>query len=156
MGIVNFVKYVGLKLGTGNRLPSAAALKKNLDSYHLGTEKVRIKVEDNRVFLKGTIASRDILEKTVLAVGNIHGIAVVDTTGLKIAQGDGTSEITHQGQLVYYVVRHDDDLHKIAEKIYGKEYAFKERLIFNANRPMLAAPDKLYPGQLIRIPVLQE
>lgn len=156
MGIVNFVKYAGLKLGTGNRLPSAAALKKNLDFYHLGTEKVRIKVEDDRVFLKGTIASRDILEKTVLAVGNIHGIAVVDTTGLKVAPGDGTSEITHQGQLVYYVVRHDDDLHKIAEKIYGTQFAFKDRLIFHANRPLLAAPDKLYPGQLIRIPVLQE
>lgn len=156
MSIVNFVKFAGEKRGPGNRLPAAAVLKKALDSYHLGTDRVRIIVDGDRVILKGTIATRMALEKTVLAIGNTFGVAAVDAASLKVAEANATSDITHGGHLVYYVVKKGDDLWRIAQKVYGKEYGVKDRLIFEANRPMLSSPDKIYLGQLLRIPLWQK
>ena len=43
-----------------------------------------------------------------------------------------------------------DNLWKIAEKYLGSGARNKE--IFEANRPMLSDPDKIYPGQVLRIP----
>ena len=43
-----------------------------------------------------------------------------------------------------------DNLSKIAKEFYGD--ANKYPLIFEANKPMLTHPDKIYPGQLLRIP----
>jgi nucleoid-associated protein YgaU len=38
--------------------------------------------------------------------------------------------------------------------MYGK--ASKYHQIFEANRPMLSDPDKIYPGQVLRIPELDD
>ena len=54
---------------------------------------------------------------------------------------------------LYTVVR-GDSLSKIAKAHYGD--AMKYPVIFEANRPMLSDPDKIYPGQVLRIPPLDE
>jgi len=43
-----------------------------------------------------------------------------------------------------------DTLSAIAKKYYGD--ANKYNAIFEANKPMLTHPDKIYPGQKLRIP----
>lgn len=43
-----------------------------------------------------------------------------------------------------------DTLSKIAKDMYGD--ADKYPQIFEANKPMLKDPDKIYPGQVLRIP----
>ena len=50
----------------------------------------------------------------------------------------------------FYTVVSGDSLSKIAKKHYGD--ASKYPVIFDANRPMLKDPDKIYPGQVLRIP----
>ena len=45
-----------------------------------------------------------------------------------------------------------DTLSAISKKYYGD--ANKYNAIFEANRPMLSNPDKIYPGQKLRIPKL--
>ena len=47
-----------------------------------------------------------------------------------------------------------DTLGKIAKNYYGN--AMKYPVIFEANKPMLTHPDKIYPGQVLRIPVLDK
>ena len=49
-----------------------------------------------------------------------------------------------------YVVVSGDSLSKIAKQFYGN--AGKYTVIFEANKPMLKDPDKIYPGQVLRIP----
>jgi len=44
-----------------------------------------------------------------------------------------------------------DTLSAIAKSQYGSANAYMK--IFEANKPMLSNPDKIYPGQLLRIPV---
>ena len=49
-----------------------------------------------------------------------------------------------------YTVKSGDSLSKIASEVYGD--ANKYMQIFEANKPMLSDPDKIYPGQVLRIP----
>ena len=50
----------------------------------------------------------------------------------------------------FYTVKAGDSLSKIAKEYYGD--AMKYPAIFEANKPMLKDPDKIYPGQVLRIP----
>ena len=149
MGIFNFLKGVGQKLGIGDEPPKAEDLKKNLDSHKLGTDGIQVRVVDNKVMLSGEVKDQATLEKAVLAVGNSQGIAAVDTAGLKVAAAAPEETST------FYEVKSGDTLWKIAEQQYGKGKGAKNDIIFEANRPMLTSPDKIYPGQVLRIPPLK-
>ena len=50
----------------------------------------------------------------------------------------------------YRAVKSGDTLSKIAQEAYGNANAYMK--IFEANKPMLTHPDKIYPGQMLRIP----
>ena len=49
-----------------------------------------------------------------------------------------------------YTVQSGDSLSKIAKAHYGD--ASKYMIIFEANQPLLKDPNKIYPGQALRIP----
>jgi nucleoid-associated protein YgaU len=51
---------------------------------------------------------------------------------------------------VFYTVKKGDNLSTIAKEQYGN--ASKYMVIFEANKPMLKDPDKIYVGQVLRIP----
>jgi nucleoid-associated protein YgaU len=55
-----------------------------------------------------------------------------------------------QPEAKFYTVVKGDTLSKIAKEFYGNANAYMK--IFEANKPMLAHPDKIYPGQNLRIP----
>ena len=50
----------------------------------------------------------------------------------------------------YHVVAKGDTLGKIAEKFYGDSSLYKS--IFEANKDQLKDPNKIFPGQKLRIP----
>jgi nucleoid-associated protein YgaU len=50
----------------------------------------------------------------------------------------------------YHLVSRGDTLSAIAKQFYGNANAYMQ--IFEANKPMLSHPDKIYPGQVLRIP----
>ena len=54
----------------------------------------------------------------------------------------------------FYTVQSGDTLSGIAKTQYGN--AMKYPVIFEANKPMLSDPDKIYPGQVLRIPKLED
>lgn len=168
MGIFDFMKSVGKKLGIGDdeAAPDAGALKKELDSHKLGTDRVEVKVEGDKVVLKGVVADQSAFEKAIIAVGNTLGISKVEAgelkvvapeSGLKLDSVDMTELVkasTPARTPVFHTVSKGENLWKIAEKHYGKGKGAKNTLIFEANRPMLTSPDKIYPGQVLRIPEL--
>jgi len=98
MGLFDFVKNVGKKLGIGDEEtpPKADDLKKELDSYKLGTEKVDVAVEGDKVILKGDVADQSAFEKAVIAVGNTLGVSKVEATGLKVASADASAPAFHE------------------------------------------------------------
>lgn len=169
MALFDFVKTVGKKLGLGgDEAPKADELKKELDSHGLGTEAVNVDVQGDKVVLKGAVKDQSIFEKAVVAVGNVLGISKVEASelriavpdsGLKLEPGVDMTELvkasTPANAPVFYTVKKGDNLWKIAEAQYGKGKGAKYPVIFEANKPMLSDPDKIYPGQVLRIPDLE-
>ena len=80
----------------------------------------------------------------MLLVGNTRGVSRVDDRIL-------VEKPEPEAQM--YTVVSGDSLSKIAKKFYGD--AMKYPAIFDANKPMLKDPDKIYPGQVLRIPELK-
>ena len=80
-------------------------------------------------------------EKVVLCCGNIHSVEHVN---------DQMTVATAAPEGKYYTVVSGDTLSKISKQMYGD--ANKYNAIFEANKPMLTSPDKIYPGQMLRIP----
>jgi nucleoid-associated protein YgaU len=152
LGIFDFVKSVGKKLGIGDdeETPDAEALKKELDSYSLGTDKVKVEVKGDTAVIKGEVADQSAFEKAVIAVGNTLGISKVEASEIKLADAGGAEAKAP----VFYTVKKGDNLWKIAEHNYGKGKGSKYPVIFEANKPMLKDPDIIYPGQVMRIPAL--
>lgn len=154
MGLFSFIKNAGKKLGIGDDdAPDVEAVKKELASHDLGTEKVEVQVIEDKVVLKGVVKDQSVFEKAVIAVGNTLGISKVEADDLKIAETSAAAPAPAKAP-VFHTVEKGDNLWKIAEKHYGKGKGAKHTIIFEANKPMLTDPDKIYPGQVLRIPEL--
>ena len=80
-------------------------------------------------------------EKVVLCCGNVNGVSQVD---------DAMSVAETADESSYYTVARGDTLSAIAKAQYGNANDYMK--IFEANKPMLSSPDKIYPGQVLRIP----
>jgi nucleoid-associated protein YgaU len=142
MGMFDFIKSAGKSLGFGKeQAPTADALKKELESHGLGADKVNLEVLGDKAVIRGDVSSQEILEKVIVAVGNTQGISAVETD----------VKVPDAREPVFHTVKKGENLWKIAEKHYGN--GVKHAVIFEANRPMLTHPDKIYPGQVLRIPV---
>lgn len=142
MGLFDFVKAAGARLGIGGDTgPSADKLKAELTKHGLKAEDLDVQVDGDTVKVKGKALNQEEKEKMVLALGNVEGVEKVD-------EEIEVSEQTPQSQ--FYTVKKGDTLSAIAKQFYGdtKKYT----LIFEANKPMLSHPDKIYPGQNLRIP----
>ncbi|KAF1712356.1 peptidoglycan-binding protein LysM [Pseudoxanthomonas kalamensis DSM 18571] len=53
-----------------------------------------------------------------------------------------------------YTVERGDSLSKIAKEHYGRSSAWRD--IFEANRDVLDDPDRIFPGQVLKLPTLPE
>ncbi|MCD1627080.1 MAG: peptidoglycan-binding protein LysM [Paracoccaceae bacterium] len=137
MGLFNFWKKSGKKVAGGDdEAPSADALRKEVADLGLDTKGAEITVEGDKVTVSGGSLSAEEREKVILAVGNVEGVASVEAD-----QADDA---------VFHTVEKGDTLSAIAKKTLGNANRYNE--IFEANKPMLSHPDKIYPGQVLRIP----
>ena len=159
MGLFSFLKSAGAKI-LGNKAEDnaataaanaadAAAEKANkinllssiVKGSGLAVNDLSIDLDGDKVTVYGTTTSAADKEKVVLMLGNVEGIATVDDR-LSVTPPPS----------VFYEVKSGDSLSKIAKEHYGDP--MKYNAIFEANQPMLSHPDKIYPGQMLRIPRL--
>jgi nucleoid-associated protein YgaU len=113
------------------------------------------------VDLCGDCNSGEAFQKTVLMAGNVKGVVDVYTSKLKVVQngqqvpmsasGDNQSLPDDGVKVEYYTIVSGDSLSKIAKHYYGNTMDYPK--IFEANKEVIEDPDKIYPGQKIRIPL---
>ena len=164
MGVFDFVKDAGEALFGGDdhtakaeenivRTPDMArADKAREESLIRMAEAVGVKVDgldidfrDSVVTVRGAAASQTEKEKLILLLGNTRGVSRVD---------DRVQVSVPEPEAKMYTVMSGDSLSRIAKSFYGD--AMKYPVIFEANKPMLKDPDKIYPGQVLRIPPLED
>ena len=149
MGLFDFVKNAGaslfgIKTDAEKREEKEQAIRNFVAEFDLGIEDFTIEFtgdDDDTVILGGTVQSQEAKEKLILAVGNIEGIARVD---------DRMEVVVPEPEAQFYTVVSGDSLSKIAKRHYGDAMKYPE--IFEANKPMLSDPNKIYPGQALRLP----
>ena len=160
MGLFSFIKDAGEKLFGHKEVEQAAtstapnvaelnqkageAIKTYIEQQNLGLADLAVSFDgaSGKVTLGGNAPSQEAAEKAGLAAGNVASVSGVDNN-LEYPAGTASQ---------YHDVVRGDTLSAIAKKYYGD--ANKYPVIFEANKPMLTHPDKIYPGQKLRIPAL--
>ena len=144
-GMIPFVRAAGKAMGAVFKGKDAEdKLKKEVEGYGLNTDGVDIRVDDEGVVtVEGEAVSQEMKEKIILAVGNVEGVGGVNDQA-KAKNGGRESR--------FHTVKSGDSLSAISKTYYGTWKLYPE--IFEANKPMLTDPDKIYPGQVLRIPAI--
>ena len=161
MGLFSFIESAGRKLGFfGDRKAKEAEAAKEAAKEAASTgeaiaadihaailsyvaiDDLLVTFEVGTVQLSGTATSQADAERAVLVAGNTEGVSQVDDGGLVVREPEPPS--------VHHTVVKGDTLSELAGEYYGVIRLFDA--IFEANQPMLAHPDEIYPGQVLRIP----
>ncbi len=158
MGLLDFLKDAGDDLFGGKKGSEADAIRDKLKKELGGSiDNLGVMFNDGRVELHGTARSRAVREKAALIAGNVKGVTYVDDDNLKVAgeqpagQAAGRSAAPAAApKTQYYTIEKGDTLSKIADRYYGDPQKYRE--LFDANKEVIQDPDKIYPGQKIRIP----
>ncbi len=166
MGLMSFIKEAGEKLfGKGEAKAAEAAVAADPSpenvaalskaagdaiATYIGTQGLQVDGLDvgfdaptATVTVSGSVADQATKEKVLLCCGNVANVAAVN---------DMLTVNTPQPESQWHAVVSGDNLSKIAKKFYGDPNKYP--VIFEANKPMLTHPDKIYPGQMLRIPPL--
>ena len=150
MGLLDFLKDAGSDVFKGKDGREADAIKDAVAAA-LGSHVSGLAVtfDDGKVTLTGRADSMAAKEKAALVAGNVRGVSSVNDDALTApaapAPAAGATAATR-----YYTIKSGDSLSKIAQEMYGD--AGDHDKIFQANREVIGDPDKIYPGQQIRIP----
>ena len=153
MGLFSFIKNTGAKLfGIGKTdaeesaeaaAEKAAKLVNAVEAMGFSVTDLDVTVVGDTATVYGEAENQATRERVVLVIGNTEGIASVD---------DRMSTAVQEPEAQFHTVVSGDTLGKIAKTYYGDAMKYPE--IFEANKPMLTHPDKIYVGQVLRIPVL--
>jgi len=145
MGLFSFSKDAGEKTidaAAANKI-NANKLIDGIESRGFDIKDLDIEMDGDTVKVWGTAADQATREKALLALGNTQGIANVE---------DHMTTALPEPEAKFHTVESGESLSLIAKKYYGD--AMKYNSIFEANQPLLTSPDKIYPGQVLRIPNL--
>ena len=160
MGLFSFIKEAGEKLFGRKEVEAAAAesaqdkladlnqkaaaaIVAYIDKQGLDTRALQVSFDgaSSTVTVAGTVADQATKEKVLLCCGNVDGVDKVD---------DQLTVTNPEPPATFHTVVRGDTLSAIAKACYGNANAYMK--IFEANKPMLSDPNKIYPGQVLRIP----
>jgi LysM repeat protein len=154
MSLFGFVKDIGRRLFNKDE-EAAAKIKEHILAHNPGVENLEVTFENGIVGLSGRCTNKAAFQKCVLMAGNVQGVVDVYATGLvpyvdPAAPPKAAAAASAEPEETYYVIEKGDSLWKIAAKFLGNGNRYPE--IFEANREVILDPDKIFPGQKIRIP----
>jgi nucleoid-associated protein YgaU len=161
MGIFDFVKDAGERFfgGGAEKAPEpkqrtleevladkakGKSLTQMVGAMGIAVEDVHVTFREGVATVTGKAKSQADREKLILLLGNTQGVGRVE---------DDIAVEKPAPEARMHTVVAGDTLSKIAKHYYGNAMKYPE--IFEANRPLLKDPDKIYPGQVLRIPTLE-
>jgi len=153
MSLLDYVKDVGHSL-FGNDDSAAEKIKEYLLADNPGIDGLGVSYQKGFVTLTGASKTWDAVEKAILMAGNVKGVGRV-ISNIVVAEDAATAPAELGGAAAsgagqYYEIKPGDTLSAIAKHYLGDANAWPT--LFAANREVIKDPDKIFPGQKIRIP----
>jgi LysM repeat protein len=147
MGLFDFVKDAGRQLFNTDA-EAADNIKEHLEIRTSGIKNIAVEFDDGVATICGECINQATRDSAVLMVGNIAGVEKVVADDLT-APAPKPEEPEEKAE--FYEIVSGDTLGAIAKRYYGKASQYMR--IFEANREIISDPNKIYPGQKIRIPL---
>lgn len=163
MGIFDFLKGAGRKA-------NAEQIEQDIrDDIHkvLGSQidNLDVDYDDGTVHLRGLVDYHSTKQKAVLLAGNVDGVKRVDDAKLQVKplevhQQEAAEYEAKKGLVeepadayTFYTIEKGDTLSGLSKRFYGDASRWND--LFEANRGVISDPDRIYPGQQIRVPTKQ-
>ena len=145
MGLFDFAAGIGNKLFGDDEKEGAEKIKEHIEEDNPGVSDLEVSLEDGVATLKGSAKDQAAAEKAILMAGNVRGVQAVKADELKAPPAtDAEKTVT------FYEIQKGDTLWAIAKIHYGDGTKYHQ--LFEANREVIKDPDRIFPGQKIRIP----
>ncbi|MEL7448392.1 MAG: peptidoglycan-binding protein LysM [Pseudomonadota bacterium] len=175
MSLFGFVKDIGRRVFNKDE-EAAEKIKEHIEANNPGVGGLEVYYEMNGVVtLEGRCVSQEAREKVILMAGNIEGVTQIGAKNLTapppapkpeaaaadLAESDAGASAAQAEEedaekaaeiegTQFYTIKSGDTLGAIAKEFYGNAMEYPR--IFEANREIIEDPNKIYPGQKIRIP----
>lgn len=146
MSLLDFARDVGRQIFDTDA-EAADNIKQHIEIKTTGVSNLTVEFDDGVATVCGDCESQPIKEQVVLLTGNVKGVERVVADGLN-APEPAPEEVSKDQ---FYEIQSGDTLGAIAKQFYGKSSAYMR--IFEANGDIISDPNKIYPGQKIRIPL---
>lgn len=169
--LFDFAKHIGRKVFDTDA-EAADDILNHIQTDNPGVDTLKVAYDDGVVTLTGRAKDQATKEKVVLMAGNVEGVERVDADGISVIPGVTPEQLAKAGldqktpppppppsteaepsdATRFYVIQKGDTLYGIAQEMYGN--GMKYPALFEANREVIEDPDKIFPGQKIRVPEL--
>lgn len=146
MGLFDFAKDVGRQLFDTDD-EAADNIKQHIEIKMTGISDVDVQFDDGVATICGSCINEATRNTAILIAGDVKGVEKVVADGLTFPE-----PVEEKKEKVeYYEIVSGDTLGGIAKKFYGN--ASKYTRIHEANKELIPDPNKIYPGQKIKIPL---
>jgi nucleoid-associated protein YgaU len=146
MGLFDFAKDVGRQLFDTDA-EAADNIKQHLEIKLSGIKNLDVKFDDGVATICGDCVNEATRTSALLIAGDVKGVEKVIADGLKFPE----PKEEEKEKVEFYEIVRGDTLGGIAKKFYGKASLYTR--IHEANKELIPDPNKIYPGQKIKIPM---
>jgi nucleoid-associated protein YgaU len=145
MGLLDFATDVGRQLFDTDD-EAADNIKQHLDIKLSGIRNLDVKFDDGVATICGDCPNEATRTSALLITGDVKGVEKIVADDLNFPE----PKEEEKEKVEYYEIVSGDTLGGIAKKFYGKASLYTR--IHAANKELIPDPNKIYPGQKIKIP----
>ncbi len=146
MGLLDFAKDVGRQLFDTDD-EAADNIKKHLEVKLSGIKNLDVKFDDGVATICGDCPNEATRSTALLIAGDVKGVQKIIADDLTFPE----PVEEEKEKIEFYEIVSGDTLGGIAKKFYGKASLYTR--IHAANKELIPDPNKIYPGQKIKIPM---
>ena len=147
MSLFDFAREVGRKVFDTDA-EAADNIKELLDVRLAGLKNLAVEFDDGVATLSGECPNEATRSNAILIAGDVKGVQKVVADQLTFPPHKTEAE---KEKIEVYEIVKGDTLGAIAKRFYGKASLYTR--IHEANKELIPNPDKIYPGQKIKIPM---
>jgi nucleoid-associated protein YgaU len=146
MSLFDFAKDVGRQLFDTDS-EAADNIRQHLEIKLSGIKNLDVKFDDGVATICGDCTNEATRSSALLIAGDIKGVEKIIADGLTFPE----PVEEEKEKIEIYEIVSGDTLGGIAKKYYGKASLYTR--IHEANKELIPDPNKIYPGQKIKIPL---